>query len=212
MPILQVESKAKPIDKISGQSKGLLAFRRNTRAAVRGLWSGVLTRNQAFDAFVLAIEQAIDRAWVEGAQECGIQADELTEKEIEARDEFIFDQTDLLSGFINDINSQRKVDGGQLTPFLQRNEMWVNQYSSAKQQSEALACKDDKREWRVGRTEHCRSCLSLNGQVRRLSFWNNNVLPRNPDNSKLICRGFRCQCTLRKTSKPLTRGRLPSLP
>jgi len=205
--LLQI--KAKPVKKISGKGKGLAAFRRNTRAAVRGLWSGALNKDQAFDAFTVAIEQAIDLAWIEGAQECGIQESEFTKEEIEARDDFIFEQTGQLRPFIDDIEKKSKKNKGELTPLLTRNEMWVNQYSSAKQQSEALACRNEKREWRIGRTEHCRTCLALNGQVRRLSFWANNVVPRNAPNERLECGGWRCQCTLRKTDKPISRGRLP---
>jgi hypothetical protein len=150
-------------------------------------------------------------AWTEGAAECGIQPDELTVEELTARDEFIFEQNDFATGFIDTIAAQSKANGGSLTPLLQRAEMWVNQYESAKQQSEALACADEKREWRVGRTEHCPTCLTLNGQVRRLSFWQNNVMPRNAPNPKLICGGWNCQCTLEKTDKPLSRGRIPRL-
>ncbi|MHA1942365.1 MAG: hypothetical protein ACW97P_11700, partial [Candidatus Hodarchaeales archaeon] len=128
-----------------------------------------------------------------------------------ARDEFIFEQNELAPDFLRVVNEQSKKNGGKLQPLLQRLEMWINQYSSAKQQSEAMACADEKRVWRIGRTEHCRTCLALNGQVRRMSFWLNNVLPRNAPNEKLICKGFNCQCELLKTNKPLSRGRLPGL-
>ena len=205
-----MDVKAKPINTIAGRG-GIVTFRRNIRASVRGLWNGALRKAQALRVFRNAIEQAIDQAWIEGAAECGIQEDELTVEELTARDEFIFEQNDFATGFINDIAAQSKANGGQLTPLLQRGEMWVNQYSSAKQQAEAMACADEKREWILGRTEHCRTCLALDGQVRRLSFWRNNVLPRSAPNSKLECGGFNCQCTLKKTDKPLSRGRLPRL-
>ncbi len=203
-------TKAKPVKKIAGKG-GIVSFRNNTRAAVRGLWSGALTLQQATRVFRLAIDKAIDQAWTEGARECGIQPDELTEAEVVARETFIVEQRELVPNFLKVVKDKSKTNGGKLQPLIQRNEMWVNQYSSAKQQSEALACGNEKREWRVGRTEHCPTCLGLNRQVRRLSFWQNNVLPRNPDNEKLICRGFNCQCTLIKTDKPLSRGRLPRL-
>lgn len=203
--------KAKPISKIAGRG-GIVTFRRNIRASVRGLWTGALNRRQALVTFRRAIEQGIDKAWLEGAQECGIQESELTVAELTARDEFIFEQNELAPNFIDDIAAKSKVNGGKLQPLMQRAEMWINQYSSAKQSSEALACADEKRIWKIGRTEHCRTCLALNNQVRRLSFWQNNVLPRNPRNERLICEGWRCQCTLRKTNKPITRGRLPKLP
>lgn len=208
--MLVVDAKAKPVSQIAGRG-GIVSFRRNIRASVRGLWTGALRKNQALRTFRAAIEKSIEQAWLEGAQECGIQEDELTVEELTARDEFIFTQNDLASGFIDDIASKNKASGGKLQPLMQRAEMWINQYSSAKQQSEALACANEKRVWRIGRTEHCRTCLALNGQVRRLSFWQNNVLPRNAPNEKLICRGFNCQCTLEKTNRAISKGRLPRL-
>jgi hypothetical protein len=204
------EVKAKPVDTIAGKG-GIVTFRRNLRSAIRGLWTGAITKRQALSTFRSAIERAIERAWLEGAQECGIQADELTVEELTARDEFIFTQNDLAPNFIDDIADKSKANGGLLQPLLQRGEMWINQYSSASQQGEAMACANEKREWRVGRTEHCRTCLALNGQVRRMSFWTNNVMPRNAPNPKLKCGGFRCQCALRKTNKPISRGRIPRL-
>jgi hypothetical protein len=202
--------KAKPVNTIAGKG-GIVTFRRNIRSAVRGLWTGAITKRQALSTFRSAIERAIERAWLEGAQECGIQADELTVEELTARDAFIFEQNDLAPNFIDDIADKSKANGGLLQPLLQRGEMWINQYSSASQQSEAMACANEKREWRVGRTEHCRTCLALNGQVRRMSFWTNNVMPRSAPNPKLECRGFRCQCILQKTDKPISRGRIPRL-
>lgn len=205
---MTLDLKAKPINTIAGRG-GIATFRRNLRAAIRGLWTGALRKAQALSVFRRAVEQAIEKAWLEGAAECGIQADELTVEELTARDEFIFNQNDFAAGFIDDIAAQSKANGGNLTPLLQRGEMWVNQYESARGQAEAMACADEKRVWRLGRTEHCATCLALNGQVRRLSFWQNNVMPRMAPNPKLICGGWRCQCTLQKTDAPISRGRLP---
>lgn len=205
------EAKAKPINTIAGRG-GIVSFRRNLRASVRGLWTGALTKRQALSTFRAAIERAIEMAWVEGAAECGIQPDEMTVEELTARDEFIFEQNEFATGFIDTIAAQSKANGGSLTPLLQRVEKWVNQYESAKQNSTTLACKDLKLEWVLGPTEkHCRTCPALNGQVRRASFWANNVVPRNGPNPKLECKGFYCLCKLKKTDKPLSRGRLPRL-
>jgi hypothetical protein len=206
------EGKAKPVNTIAG-SGGIVTFRRNLRASVRGLWTGALTKAQALRTFRAAIERGIDQAWNEGAQECGIQPNELTVDELTARDEFIFEQNDLAPNFIDVVAANSKANGGQLQPLMQRNEMWVNQYESAKQQSTALACKNEKRKWILGPVEKsCRTCPRLAGQVRRLSFWNNNVLPRNAPNSKIECGGYNCQCRLIKTNEPITRGPLPKLP
>ena len=49
-----------------------------------------------------------------------------------------------------------------------------------------------------------------------ISTMNTDILEKAPSFTrreteivKLICKGFRCQCTLRKTDKPVSRGRLP---
>jgi hypothetical protein len=208
--VIAAEIKAPKINTIAGRG-GIVSFRRNLRASVRGLWNGALTKRQALATFRSAIERAIEQAWREGAAECGIQENEMTVEELTARDEFIFEQNDFATEFIDVIAANSKVNKGKLQPLLQRTEMWVNQYESAKQQSTALVCRDLKLEWIVGRTDHCRTCLALDGQVRRASFWKNNVVPRNAPNPKLECGGFRCQCILSKTNKPLSRGRLPRL-
>ncbi len=191
---------------------GIDQYRKGLRSAVRGLWSGTLTIGQAENAFEAAIGRRITQAWNEGAAECDIKPDELSEAEILARDEFIENQIEFAPSFLEDVAANSKANKGKLKPLLTRTELWVNQYSSAKQRSEAMACGDEKRIWVLGRTEHCRSCLALNGQVRRLSFWESHVLPRNAPNDRLECKGFNCQCTLKSTKKPISKGRLPRLP
>ena len=179
--------KARPINTISGRG-GIVSFRRNLRASVRGLWNGALTKRQALATFRSAIERGIDQAWNEGAAECGIQEDELTTEELTVRDSFIFEQNDLAENFIDAIEANSKANGGQLTPLLQRAELWVNRYNDAKTQSQALACADEKGEWFLGPTEkHCPSCAGFNGRVYRMSTWaRNNALPRS---QCLACNG-----------------------
>jgi hypothetical protein len=99
--------KAKPINTIAGRG-GIVSFRRNLRASVRGLWNGALTKRQALTTFRRAIERAIEMAWTEGAAECGIQEDELTVDELTARDEFIFEQNEFATGFIDVIAANSK--------------------------------------------------------------------------------------------------------
>jgi hypothetical protein len=203
----QIEAKAKPINTIAGRG-GIVSFRRNLRASVRGLWTGALTKRQALSTFRAAIERAIEMAWTEGAAECGIQADELTVEELTARDEMIFEQNEFATGFIDAIADQSKANGGALTPLLQRAEMWVNRYNDAKTQGQALACADQSGQWFLGPTEkHCPSCAGFNRRVYRMSVWAaNNALPRS---RCLACNGFRCECEIKPTDKPITKGRFP---
>jgi hypothetical protein len=201
------EIKAKPINTIAGRG-GIVSFRRNLRASVRGLWTGALTKRQALSTFRAAIERGIEQAWREGAAECGIQPDELTVQELTARDEFIFEQNDFATDFIDTIADQSKANGGSLTPLLQRAEMWVNRYNDAKTQGKVLACADFKAQWFIGPTEkHCPSCAGFDKRVYRFSTWDrNNALPQN---RCLACNGFNCQCRLDPTDRPITKGPFP---
>lgn len=201
------EIKAPKINTVQGRG-GIVIFRRNLRASVRGLWNGAITRRQALTTFRRAIEQAVERAWVEGAAECDIQENELTVEELTARDEFILEQGELAENFIGDIVARSKVNGGKLTPLLQRAEMWVNRYNDAKGQGKSLACANVKGEWILGPTEkHCRSCAGLNGRVYRFSVWRENGAL--PQSQRLFCNGFRCQCRIDPTDKRITSGRFP---
>lgn len=106
-----IDTKAPAINTIAGRG-GIVTLRRNLRSAIRGLWTGALSRQQAITVFRRAMENGIEQAWVEGAAECGIQPDELTIEELTARDEFIFNQNDLADNFIDSVVEQSKLGGG----------------------------------------------------------------------------------------------------
>lgn len=52
-------------------------------------------------------------------------------------------------------------------------------------------------EWRVGNTEHCPTCLRLNGQKHRLTAWKESGYL--PGADTLECKGYNCACSLRRT-------------
>ncbi len=152
-------------------------------------------------------------AWNEGAKECGIEADELSEEESKARDTFIDEQGSYVSDFGDRIKEVNKKSGGKLAPLFGRAELWVNRYSQAKQHASAMACGNLKKVWTLGPTEHCSSCVRLSGKVKRNLYWQQKgILPRVAGASYLKCNGYRCQCTLETTTRPISKGNLPSLP
>lgn len=182
-------------------------FRRSIRAAVRGLWNGSLSIAQFGEAMQSAIKRNLTNAWTEGAAECDIAGDELSDEEIKARDEFIEGQYGYIGGFAGAIREGDKISGEKLQPLFLRAEMWINRYGEVRNQAKAMACADGKLEWRtnVRCREHCSSCSRLSGKVKRGSYWNKTILPRSRD---LECGGFRCCCELVPTDKPLSKGRL----
>lgn len=182
-------------------------FRQGIRSGVRGLWNGAISASQFEETLQSTIRRNLSKAWLEGAKECGISQDDLTEQEIEARDAFISEQFEYIGGFAEAIEENSKENEGRLGSLYSRAEMWVNRYGEIKNQAKAMACKDAKLEWKtnVRCKEHCYSCTRLNGKVKRASYWNRTILPRSRN---LECGGFRCCCDLMPTDKPVSRGRL----
>lgn len=58
---------------------------------------------------------------------------------------------------------------------------------------------ENKLRWNLGQTEHCESCLYLNGQVHTVSEWNDSGWY--PGNRNLLCSGFRCGCSFSEVDK-----------
>lgn len=188
---------------------GIDNYRSNLRASVRGLWQGVLTTAQARSSFNATLGRDLERAWLEGADDCGITESELTQEELIARGDFIIAQIDFVSGFLADIVANNKTSGGKLTPLFKRTELWVNRYNEARNQSKTLACADEKGQWFIGPTEkHCKSCSGFDKRVYRFSVWESNGAI--PQSQNLACNGFNCLCRIDPTSKRVTPGRFPS--
>lgn len=184
------------------------SFRLSLRSATRGLWEGAISKAQFSSAMIKALQKELTLAWSEGAKECGVSADELTDEEVESLTDFIQTQLTYIDGFAEAIKDTDNDDSKNIFPLFERAKLWQDRYPEAKANGHAMACKDEKQEFVLGNTEqHCRTCKGLSGKVYRNSIWvKNNAVP--PHNWRFACRGG-CECSLRKTDKRLTRGRFP---
>ena len=184
-------------------------YRRNLRAAVRGLWSGAISVSQFNSVMKADMDRNLTQAWDEGAKECGIKPDEYSDAENLALAEAILKEQGFVEGFAADVQANSKANKGKLTPLFGRLEMWVNRYNDIKNQAKAMVCGDLKYRWQLGPTEHCVDCAKLSGRVYRGSIWQKyGILPQSHD---LACGGWRCQCSLVQTDEPVTKGRPPAL-
>lgn len=185
-------------------------YRAVLRSAVRGLWSGAIDAAQFDENMRLAISRYLTEAFAAGAKECGIRMDELTIDEQIALGDILTAETAFVAGFATDIETVSRANDGKLTPLFTRLEMWVNRYNDVKNRAKILTCKDVKLEWVYGDTQHCNTCLALHGKVKRASQWQaSGIQPQSPPNDMLECGGWRCQCTLQQTDKPVSKGPLP---
>lgn len=193
-------------------TKSIDDFAGGVRAAIRAFWQGDFDRFTFVDNMRAAIERNFKIAWLEGAKQCGILESELTPDELVAREQAINSQFPYLVEFSLAIQEGSKANGGKLGPLLTRGKLWINRYNEVRHQAMTLACKNQKLEWRVGISEHCRTCLKLNGRVMRASRWQElDVWPQDTRPGKLACNGYNCKCTLKPTKARATPGPLPRI-
>lgn len=194
--------------------KSLSTFQASVRAAARGLYLGELDNMSAADALFSAIGRGFEQAFQEGQKLCGIKANERTEEESKQLALMIGDNYQYVGRFVQWINEHSKANGGNWEMIVSRAALWVNRYEEVKARAQELSCQNKKLRWQIGvvKTEHCRTCLKLNGRIHRASLWaEKNVFPR-MTNGKLKCGGFNCGCGFVETDEPATRGRFPNLP
>ncbi|KKN63583.1 hypothetical protein LCGC14_0500310 [marine sediment metagenome] len=195
------------------QSRRRADFRLSLRAAARGIWTGQLSANAARNTMLLAIHRRYTNAWHEGMRRVGLKPEDMTVVEAMALNTAILSAGRHVTRFVAWAEMRTRADGVLLRTLWPRVETWINGYDAVVNRATAMAGKDEKLEWRLGVAEHCSSCLRLNGKVKRASWWaSNGILPRQPNASYLVCRGFNCKCVLLSTEKPLSRGRMPKLP
>jgi hypothetical protein len=196
------------INTLVNEEKSLSSFQTAIRRNVRALWNGTFQRFDFIDNMRAAIEVGFRQAWAEGAAQCGVSMEELSNEEREQLERMTNSQFPFLPGFADDIIEGNQVNGGKLQPLLGRSGMWVNRYNIVKDQAGAMACANQKMKWFLGATEqHCNSCGGFAGRVYRYSTWlENGALPRS---DTLCCNGYKCGCELEPTTDKITPGPFP---
>lgn len=185
-------------------------YRATIRSPVRALWKGVFTEADFESEMRMAIRVGLTRAFDSAAGEYGLTPDDYNIDEQQFLADAIESEFGYIAGFGADITDNSQQNKGKLTPLFVRAEMWVNRYVDIVSRARVLFGKDEKLQWVYGDTEHCTTCLALNGKVKRASFWAKaGVYPRNPPNPNLECGGYNCQCELVPTDNPVSKGRLP---
>lgn len=192
--------------------KTIDAYRRSLRQFVRGYWNGELGAFDFFDGVANTIERNFTKAWMDGAAAWGIAASEITDEEKTRLRLEINTEITHISGFADAIQAGSKANGGALAPLYDRLEMWITSYGRIESLAGMLAAADSKGVWVYGDTvEHCASCSAYAGRIYRNSVWAKFLEPYDllPRGKGLACGGWRCDCSIKKTSEPVSSGRPP---
>jgi len=182
-------------------------YRASIRSSIRGYWSGRLSQSAFIDSMISTINRGLSNAWLAGARDCSQNINDLTIEERTKLALFINDQLSYVQNLAADIAVGSKDEKGKLGGLIARADMWANKWNEVKQTAEAMCKSNEKREWVLGPTEHCKTCSGLSGRVYRFSTWLDNIVP---PSHKTQCRGYRCLCRLLPTTRPITKGKFPA--
>lgn len=145
-------------------------------------------------------------AYLNGLQDGGVQMelDELDPAERNEIKALISAQSQFVSKFGDTLFNGAGITDAQAG---QKPSMWFNMSVMPIYNAGLVSAdKNGLREWVMGNTEHCTDCKRLSGQKRRLSFWKDHIMPQD---HRLECGGYNCQCRLVPARGTASRGRLP---
>lgn len=175
------------------------SYRESLAGPVRGLWSGAMSRDEFQEAFELAVDVGIRRAWKEGLEKAGISWEDRAEEDEIALADFVLEQLSFVPGFADFIEANSKKSGGKLASLQYRLTLWANAYNKAVSAALLAAQANPLLGWTYGDTDHCDDCIYANGRVYRKSVWVKwGWATQSP---KLKCHGYNCQCSLDPVAK-----------
>lgn len=163
------------------------------------------------DKMLYLIDEQFGRAWREGARDVGYNPQDFTEEDDAVLQERINAEREFILDYADRIEKAREA-GDPVKPFQDRVSLWAGRYNEVRDQARAhFGGKEQMLIWRVGPTEHCDTCQTLDGTIAPASEWEEahgrGIYPKSPE---LDCHGFRCQCELYVTdAKRPTEGGIP---
>ncbi len=181
-------------------------YGRTLRNTTYRYWNGDIDDDEFMRDMQAEISVGFQKSWKSALVDAGLDPEAMTLEEETKMYENIYAQFAFIAGLLLYIK-KKKEEGAQLAIIYQRIELWKNDYRKIYHVALAQAANDPKLEWQLGATEqHCSDCLKYNGKVKRASYWQSiNALPQNRN---LSCKGYRCDCRLVVTDKPITAGYL----
>lgn len=159
--------------------------------------------------FVAAIEQYLTEAWMAGMAENGIEPDEMTPDWQGMLNYFIEEEKSHLpdlAAYLTEIAEMVEPIDAAWPRIHARLDVWANRWEDIKNRA-ILETGEKKAKyiWVYGDTDHCETCIALNGIVAWAEEWQESgVHPQSPPNTSLECGGWRCQCELIQTDNRRT--------
>lgn len=181
--------------------KTVAYYERALNRAVLDFYRDDIDAGEFIDEMVRLIEGQFERAWNEGSREAGIDPQTHSEDDDAELQQRIDKELDFVLDYAEAIEKAR-IEGAPVGPLQDRVTLWANRYNEVVNEAKIYFGKQLRFEWVYGDTDHCDTCIELNGIVATGETWEESDWQ--PQGSNLDCGGWRCQCTLQPTKKPVT--------
>jgi len=158
------------------------------------------------------IDFGLRSAWEQSLEEAGIDPETMTAKEVVALEQLQNNERGYLGELLKFIVLMALLKK-PLSAVINRVKTWSFRWWEAHNKALLNLPSNLLLEWVVGSSEHCESCLKLNGYVKNAEEWNaSGIIPAQAGAEYLLCHGYKCACTLRVTDKKRTKENFPILP
>ncbi len=196
--------------------KTLAFYQRGIDKLTRELYRGDIDKTEFENGMVDLIDQQLDKAWRAGMDNNELDPSKDMTPEFEAELERIkLNEVDYVTEFGQAIIDAAKADTENETPkeslpgLYSRAEIWATRYTDVVNQAQLFtADKNDRMKWVYGDTEHCDTCMALNGVVATAEEWQESgFTPQAPPNDQLDCGGWQCKCSFEPTGEKVSPNR-----
>ena len=180
---------------INATDKSIASVSRKFRATLRSLAVSSMTSGTSIMADTRRlVRKGIEDAYIECMIANGLTAADITAADAQMIQELDLTQQDFVADFVKAITESRKDQALQRDILDNRIDLWAASMEAAG--SQCLSGMKEMVVWRYGDTEHCETCLKLNGKRHsRKWFSDRNYFPRTPG-AAMECGGFNCMCEL----------------
>jgi hypothetical protein len=188
--------------------KTLVAYKRELRSIMRGVIDNQIPVPSAVQTTDSLVRRQLPMAAYEGIEKGGLRRGDLTQDELIAIQNVIFNEQDYVIGLVEFAKSQSGKEQPSYSAVFNRVDMWASRYDMVVDKFYQMAAGNKKRIWKrhgLHKTiDSCVDCLTYDGKVYRNSIWEKYDIQTQMWD--LTCRGGHCGCDKQETDEPITRG------
>lgn len=207
LPETDDETAQDPILDDNGQpiEKSMPSYNRELRNIMRGVIDKQIPEASAVQASDSAVRRNMMQAAMAGIEKAGLLKGDLTQEELMAIQNAIFNEQDYVIGLVEAAVAESRKEAPSYAYIFNRVDMWANRWGMMQDQMFVMASKNKKIKWgRKDGKDSCIDCITYDNRVYRGSVWQKaDIRTKMWD---LTCRGGHCGCEQFETDEPVNRG------